>query len=64
MKFTDMDMMQDYEKDARMAALAYAIIQTEVMDTTLRKIIGKASTEAADSQKKIANLILSRGDRA
>ncbi len=63
MKFTDMDMLQDYEKDARMAALAYALIQTEIIDPTLRKIIAKASQEAAESQQKAANLILSRGDR-
>jgi len=62
-KFTDMDMLQDYEKDARMAALAYAVIQTEIMDNTLRTIFGKMSSEAAASQKKAAELILSRGDR-
>lgn len=63
MKFTDMDMLQDYEKDARMAALAYALIQTEIIDPTLREIMGKASNEAAKAQQKAANLILSRGDR-
>ncbi|WP_035267564.1 hypothetical protein [Desulfitibacter alkalitolerans] len=63
MKFGDMDMLQDYEKDTRMAALAYALIQTEIIDPTLRKIIGKASTEAAKAQQMTANLILSRGDR-
>ncbi|MEW6727299.1 hypothetical protein ACP3TJ_03755 [Desulforudis sp. 1088] len=63
MKFTDMDMLQDYEKDARMAALAYALIQTEIMDNTLRTIMGRAVGEAAASQKKAAELILSRGDR-
>ncbi|MDK2824379.1 MAG: hypothetical protein PWQ67_2600 [Clostridia bacterium] len=63
MKFTDMDMLQDYEKDTRMAALAYALIQTEIIDPTLRTIIGKASNEAAKAQQRVANLILSRGDR-
>lgn len=58
-----MDMLQDYEKDARMAALAYSLIQTEVMDNTLRIILGKAADEAAKAQKKAADLILSRGDR-
>jgi len=62
-KYSDMDMLQDYEKDTRMAALAYALIQTEIIDPTLRRIIGKASNEAAKAQKQAANLILSRGDR-
>lgn len=63
MKYTDMDMLQDYEKDTRMATLAYALIQTEIIDPTLKKLIGKASKEAAKAQEKVANLILSRGDR-
>jgi hypothetical protein len=63
MQLSDMDMLQDYEKDARMAVLAYSIIQTEIIDPTLRKIIAKASSEAAKAQQKTANLILSRGDR-
>lgn len=62
MEFTDMDMLQDYEKDARMAVLAYSIIQTEIIDPTLRQIIGKMGAEAAKSQQKAASLILSRGD--
>ncbi|QNB45113.1 hypothetical protein BR63_01520 [Thermanaerosceptrum fracticalcis] len=62
-KLSDMDMLQDYEKDARMAALAYALIQTEIIDPALRKVLSKASHEAAESQQKAANLILSRGDR-
>lgn len=63
MKFTDMDMLQDYEKDARMAAVVYTLVQTDVMDTTLRAIFGKAASQAAASQKKTADLILARGDR-
>ncbi|WP_227764431.1 hypothetical protein [Zhaonella formicivorans] len=63
MQFSDMDMLQDYEKDTRMAALAYALIQTEIMDSTLRTIIAKAANEAAASQKKAADLIMARGDR-
>ena len=63
MKFTDMDMLQDYEKDARMAALAYALIETEISDNTLRSIIRKTAEAAAASQKKAADLIISRGDR-
>lgn len=63
MQFNDMDMLQDYEKDARMAVLAYSIIQTEIIDPTLKKLIAKAGTEAAEAQEKAANLILSRGDR-
>jgi DNA-binding cell septation regulator SpoVG len=63
MKFTDMDMLQDYEKDTRMAAMAYVLIQTELIDPNLRILFGKMGIEAAESQKKAATLILSRGDR-
>lgn len=64
MKYTDMDMLQDYEKDARMAAISFILIQTEIIDQTLRRMFGKAADEAANSQQKAMNLILSRGDRA
>lgn len=63
MKFSDMDMLQDYEKDARMAVLAYSLMQTEIFDETLRKIFAAAASEAAKSQKIFADLILARGDR-
>ncbi|MDA8228883.1 MAG: hypothetical protein M0T74_14535 [Desulfitobacterium hafniense] len=63
MNFSDMDMLQDYEKDTRMAALAFALIQTEIFDSSLRALIAKASDEAAKSQKLAADLILARGDR-
>jgi hypothetical protein len=63
MQLSDMDMLQDYEKDARMAVLAYSIIQTEIIDPKLRQIITKAGSEAAKAQEKAADLILSRGDR-
>lgn len=63
MKFTDMDMLQDYEKDARMAVIAYSLIQTEVLDENLHKLIATVANEAAKSQKIFADLILARGDR-
>mgnify|MGYP000858966861 CR=1 FL=1 len=63
MKFSDMDMLQDYEKDTRMAALAYSLIQTEVLDNQLRKLFKIASDEAAKSQQIFSNLIIERGDR-
>lgn len=63
MKFTDMDMLQDYEKDARLAAHAFALVETEVLDPNLRKILRKASEAAASSQEKSAKLILKKGDR-
>lgn len=63
MKFTDMDMLQDYEKDTRMAAVAYSILETEIIDPDLRKIMGKAAAAAANSQEKFSNLILRKGDR-
>jgi len=62
-KFTDMDMLQDYEKDARMAVLAYSLIQTEVIDPKLRLIMSEAHNQAAKAQKDAADLVLSRGDR-
>jgi hypothetical protein len=58
-----MDMLQDYEKDARMAVIAYALIQTEIIDQKLRLIMSEASNQAAKAQKAAADLILSRGDR-
>ena len=63
MKFTDMDMLQDYEKDARMAAMAYALVETELIDQDLRKLMGKAAASAAKSQQKFSDLILRKGDR-
>lgn len=63
MKFTDMDMLQDYEKDARMAVIAYSLIQTEIFDEALRKLVANAASEAAKSQKIFSDLILARGDR-
>lgn len=63
MKFTDMDMLQDYEKDTRMAVVAYSLIQTEIMDNKLRSIIQSASIDAAGSQKRASNLIIAKGDR-
>lgn len=63
MKFSDMDMLQDYEKDARMAVIAYSLMQTEIFDETLRKLVANAANEAAKSQKIFADLILARGDR-
>lgn len=63
MKFTDMDMLQDYEKDARMAAVGYSLIETEIVDPNLRKIMGKAAATAVKSQQKFADLILKKGDR-
>jgi hypothetical protein len=58
-----MDMLQDYEKDARMAALAYSLIETEIIDPNLRKLIADTATAAAKSQEKFANLIIKKGDR-
>ena len=63
MKFMDMDMLQDYEKDTRMAAMAYTLIEMEIMDTTLRRLIHEGNVASLKSQKQAANLILSMGDR-
>jgi len=63
MKLTDMDMLQDYEKDARMAVMAYSIMQTEIYDESLRKLFERSASEASKSQKIFSDLILARGDR-
>lgn len=63
MKFNDMDMLQDYEKDTRMAVIAFSLIETEIMDTALRAVIHKGAEGASKSQKKASDLILSKGDR-
>ncbi|MCL6638799.1 MAG: spore coat protein [Firmicutes bacterium] len=63
MKLTDMDMLQDYEKDARMAAYGLSMLVTEVLDPDLRKLIRATADAAADSQEKFAKLILRKGDR-
>jgi hypothetical protein len=56
-------MVQDYEKDARMAVIAYSLMQTEILDVGLRKLFETAAREAAKSQKIFSDLILARGDR-
>lgn len=63
MIFSDMDMLQDYEKDTRMATIAYALMQTDIIDPTLKNLFGKLLDKSAKSQEQAANLILSRGDR-
>lgn len=63
MKFTDMDMLQDYEKDSRMAAVAYAMMATETLDPSLRSLFRTMADSAAESQERAANLILRKGDR-
>ncbi|MEW6192973.1 MAG: spore coat protein [Bacillota bacterium] len=63
MKFTDMDMLQDYEKDSRMAAVAYVLMATETLDPSLRSLFQTMANNAAESQEKAANLILRKGDR-
>lgn len=63
MIFTDMDMLQDYEKDTRMATIAYTLMQTDIIDPTLKNLFGTLRDKSAKSQEQAANLILSRGDR-
>lgn len=63
MKFTDMDMLQDYEKDSRMAVIAYATMATETLDPTLRSLFKHMADGASESQSRTANLILRKGDR-
>lgn len=63
MKFTDMDMLQDYEKDARMAAIAYSTMATETLDSALRSLFRTMAESAGESQAKTAALILKKGDR-
>ena len=61
-KFTDMDMLQDYEKDTRMAAQTFVLIAGETQDPKMRKILLKAAEMAAQSQDNFAALITKRGD--
>lgn len=61
-KFTDMDMLQDYEKDARMAAQTFMIIAGETQDAKMRKMLLKAAEMAAQSQDNFASMISRRGD--
>ncbi len=63
MKLSDMDMLQDYEKDARMATIAYALVATEIVDQNLRQLMSQGAAAAAKSQQKFADLIIKRGDR-
>ncbi|HHW14883.1 MAG TPA: hypothetical protein GXX28_08120 [Firmicutes bacterium] len=63
MNISDMDMLQDYEKDARMAALAYAIVETDIMDKQLRALVHKGYEAASKAQQAAASLIMARGDR-
>ncbi len=61
-KFTDMDMLQDYEKDTRMAAQTFMMIASETQDPKMRKLLLKASEMASQSQNNFAALITKRGD--
>jgi len=63
MKFTDMDMLQDYEKDARMAAVAYTIMATETHDRALRSLFLSMAHSAGESQARTAAFIMKKGDR-
>lgn len=63
MKFTDMDMLQDYEKDARMAVIAYTIMATDTQDRVLRSLFQSMAGSAGESQAKTAAMILKKGDR-
>lgn len=61
-KFTDMDMLQDYEKDTRMASQTFMMIANETQDSKMRKILLKAAEMAAQSQDRFSSLITKRGD--
>ncbi len=61
-KFTDMDMLQDYEKDTRMAAQTFMMIAGETQDPKMRKMLLKAAEMAAQAQDNFAALITKRGD--
>lgn len=63
MNFGDIEMLKDYEKDARLAASAYISIETETVDPDLRFLIHRMADEAAKSQKKAIDLLLAKGAR-
>jgi len=60
---TDMDMLQDYEKDTRLAAIAFITMASETQATELRTVFLQAAEAAMRSQQKFASLISQRGDR-
>lgn len=60
---SDIDLLQDYEKDSRAAVIMYAFAETEILGAKLRALIHKTRESASKSQKMAANLILARGDR-
>ena len=63
MFLSDLDMLRDYEKDARISILAYSVLLTEVHDETLRAILSKGVDESIKSQWHTTQLIMSRGVR-
>lgn len=62
-QFTDMDMLQDYEKDTRLAAIGFITMASEVQNPKIRKALMAAADAAMVSQSTFAHLITKRGDR-
>jgi len=61
--FTDMDMLQDYEKDTRFAAIGFVTMASEIQDPKVRSAFLTAADAAMASQKTFSELIVKRGDR-
>ncbi len=62
-KLTDMDMLQDYEKDTRLAAIGFITMASDAQDPELKSTFLQAAESAMRSQRKFASLISQRGDR-
>ncbi|ADY56100.1 hypothetical protein Sgly_1803 [Syntrophobotulus glycolicus DSM 8271] len=61
MKYTDVDMLYDYEKDVAAAASGYITLATRVADEHLRDKYFKLANEAGKVHSKVSRLIEKRG---
>lgn len=61
MKYTDLDMLYDYEKDVASAASGYITLATRVTDESLRDRYFKLASEAGKVHGKVSHLIEKSG---
>jgi hypothetical protein len=57
MKYSDLDMLYDYEKDVAAAASGYITLATRVADENLRDRYYKLANEAGKVHSKVSHLI-------
>lgn len=58
---SDLDLLYDYEKDARVAALGYLGLASEAHDSKLRQKFGDLSKASHKTHEQFAKLILKHG---